>query len=120
MYTIKLHDLKTSETKEYQTPFVSGLVYRKYMELSQKVDYLNEAPTVEQMDDLVGLIVEAFNDQFTINEFYAGLSSDAMREYFIYFIFVVIGVPMEKELDEETKEQFEDDATPSDDGGESR
>jgi hypothetical protein len=100
------------KAKEYQTPYISGLVYRQYMLLSEKVDYLKEAPTVEQMDDLIALIVTAFNNQFTVDEFYAGLPIEVLREKMVEFVFRVMGVPINEELDEETKENFEEDATP--------
>ncbi|MCM3536599.1 phage tail assembly chaperone G [Priestia endophytica] len=106
------------EVTEYQTPFVSGLIYRKYMELVEKnVDYVKEAPTMEQLDDLIALIVEAFQNQFTIDEFYAGQSTQVMKEKITEFIFFALGIPMDGEIPEDVKGDFEEDATPSDSGG---
>lgn len=112
---IKLKQVDGSE-KEFQAPYISALTYRKYLGLkANNVDYIRENPTAEQLDELVALVVNAFNNQFTIDEFYAGLTTLEFREKLIEFILLTEGVPLatEEEAMDEVKEQMEEDATPS-------
>lgn len=120
---IKLKQIDGTE-KNYQSPFISALTYRKYMELkvNQKVDYLSEDPTYKQLDELVSLVVDAFKNQFTIDEFYAGQSTADFRETLIRFILETEGVPLNDMTEEEMAEmekEMDADATPFDDGRES-
>jgi len=112
---LKLKQVDGKE-KEFQTPFISALTYRKYLKLkANNVDYIRQNPTADQLDELVALVVNAFNNQFTIDEFYAGLTTLEFREKLIEFILLTEGVPLatEEEAMDEVKEQMEEDATPS-------
>ncbi|MED3972249.1 hypothetical protein COM86_12725 [Priestia megaterium] len=107
--------------KQMHEPFVSGMTYRKYLPLEAEHDYLHEEVPYEALDKLIVLIVEAFDKQFTVDEFYAGLSSYDLRVKIAEFIAIVKGFPTtsqisDEELEEMTKEDA--DATPSIDGGE--
>lgn len=55
------------------TTFVSGLVYRKYIELSEQ-GMLDDL-TLEAREKVVELIVEAFGKQFTADQFWNGLDA---------------------------------------------
>lgn len=55
------------------TTFVSGLVYRKYIELSEQ-GMLNNL-TLEAREKVVELIVEAFGNKFTANQFWNGVDA---------------------------------------------
>ncbi|MGG3157135.1 hypothetical protein ABEP50_15865 [Priestia megaterium] len=104
------------EFKVMRAPFISGLTKKKYDKLREKVDYLHDIPTEEQLDALIGVIVEAYDKQFTIDEFYAGLKMSDFREKLAEFILIAEGL-----LDEngdalvkpEDFKQEDFDATPS-------
>lgn len=55
------------------TPFISGLVYRKYIELSE-LGMLNDL-TLEAREKVVELIVEAFGNKFTADQFWNGIDA---------------------------------------------
>jgi hypothetical protein len=101
--------------KTMNSPFISGMTYKKYLALKDKVDYLKENPTIKQLDQLIQLIVEAFDKQFTVDEFYAGLSSYAFREKITEFVLIAEGFPLDGsfEPEEEEGQESESDATPS-------
>ena len=110
--------------KQMHEPFISGMTYRNYLPLEEKNDFLHEEVPYEQLDKLIVLIVEAFDKQFTVDEFYAGLSSYDLRVKIAEFIAIVKGFPSKSEFDENPEEYLavdeseENDATPSNDGGE--
>lgn len=59
--------------KTFTTTFINGLVYRKYVELSEQ-GTLKDL-TLEARDKVIELIVEAFNQQFTADQFWNGLDA---------------------------------------------
>lgn len=56
-------------------PFVSGLVWRKFIELKAKTTNMSNL-TLEELDEFANLVVFAFDDQFTLEEFYGGIPHD--------------------------------------------
>lgn len=60
--------------KTFTIPFVSGMVWRKFIELRSNMDMRDLKP--EQIDQLVELIVYAFGNQFTLEDFYNGVPHD--------------------------------------------
>jgi hypothetical protein len=62
------------EEKKFTIPFVSGMVWRKWIELRAKSDINNLKP--EEIDQIVELIVHAFGNRFTLEEFYEGIPWD--------------------------------------------
>lgn len=64
------------ETKTFSTPFVNGMVWRKFLELKAKINSPDGSVTVEQLDEFSGLVVLAFGNQFTLDEFYEGTPHD--------------------------------------------
>ncbi|MBP3038062.1 hypothetical protein J9303_00885 [Bacillaceae bacterium Marseille-Q3522] len=61
--------------KKFTIPFVNGMVWRKYIEWKSKVENLRDL-TVEEIDELASLVVYAFKDQFTLEQFYEGVPHD--------------------------------------------
>lgn len=57
--------------KTFRAEFVSGLVFRKFLELRTNHD-LNDM-NLETIEEVVGLIVQAYNNQFTADEFWTGM-----------------------------------------------
>lgn len=72
MKNIKL--LLQGENKTFTTPFVSGLVWRKFIEIRARVDLSLLTP--DEVDEMADLVVMAFGDQFTRNDFYEGIPHD--------------------------------------------
>lgn len=56
--------------------FIPGIVFRNAMEITQKIDFKNLK--VEDVDALVDFAVDAFNKQFTRDEFYYGVDARGM------------------------------------------
>ena len=101
--------------KTMTSPFISGMTYKKYIALKEHVDYLKESPTIKQLDSLIQLIVEAFDKQFSVDEFYAGLNSYLFREKIAEFCLIAEGIPLDGSFVPEEVEESEADATPSND-----
>jgi hypothetical protein len=106
------------EEKTMNSPFISGMTYKKYLALKEKVDYLKQRPTIKQLDALIQLIVESFDKQFTVDEFYAGLNRYLFEEKLAEFCLIAEGIPLDGSFNpeeiEEAGEESEADATPSD------
>lgn len=66
--------LINGEEKKFTIPFVSGMVWRKWIELRAKIDIKNLK--AQEVDQLVDLIVYAFGNRFTAEEFYEGVPHD--------------------------------------------
>ena len=62
------------EEKVFQIPFVNGMVLRKFIEMKAKMDMTDLSP--EELDEMVGLVVYAYKNQFTIEQFYEGVPHD--------------------------------------------
>jgi len=108
------------EFKTMREPFISGLIMKKYNTLREKVNYLQDSATNDQIDALVGVIVEAFDKQFTIDEFWAGLRMDDFKEKIIEFVLIVEGLldtDGEAIIKPEDFKEADFDATPSDTDG---
>lgn len=69
--------------KTFTTTFISGLVYRKYVELSEQG--LLKDLTLEARDKIVELIVEAFDKQFTADQFWNGIDGRDIDVVIIQF-----------------------------------
>jgi len=89
-------------TKTYVNEYISALIYKEYNKLEQEFNALIEEPTIDQYDLLIALLCRAFNNQFTIDEFWSGSSTYTLRKYLYEFILVVKGIPLEP-----TEEQLE-------------
>jgi hypothetical protein len=64
---------KDKKDKTYTTDFISARMVRRTIEVSQGVDFDNITP--EELDKLIDYIVELFDNQFTRDDVYDGLSS---------------------------------------------
>jgi hypothetical protein len=69
--------------KTFTAPFVSGLVYRNYAQLSEEGKLT--ALTNEGRDKIVELIVEAFGNQFTADQFWKGVDAFEIDNVLINF-----------------------------------
>jgi hypothetical protein len=70
----KITLLIKGEEQTFTIPFVSGMVWRKFIECRAKMDMGNLS--VDEVDELVGLVIYAFKNQFNLEEFYEGIPHD--------------------------------------------
>lgn len=77
------------EEKTFTVPFVKARMFRRALEIYKKYD-LNDID-VETLDILVSYVVELFNNQFTIDDVYDGVSSDKFVSTILDCINDVIG-----------------------------
>jgi hypothetical protein len=77
------------EEKTFTVPFVKARMFRRALEISKKYDLNNI--DVETLDTLVSYVVELFNNQFTVDEFYDGISADKLTSTIVYCINKVVG-----------------------------
>jgi hypothetical protein len=115
---LRLKEGEKKVTKMFENAFIPALVFRKYYELEQEFNVLNEEPTIEQMDKVIALMVEAFENQFTIDEVWAGLSTFTLPEKIFEFVLTVKGVKINPTEEDLKKESEGTPATPSGDTAE--
>jgi hypothetical protein len=60
------------QEKTFTIPFVSGMIWRKWIELQEKAEDIKFLKSTE-IDGFVNLVVMAFNNQFTLEQFYEGI-----------------------------------------------
>ncbi|PLR93190.1 phage tail assembly chaperone G [Bacillus sp. T33-2] len=63
------------EEKKFVTPFVSGLIWRNFIELKAKTKDPTRL-TVEELDKFAALVPMAFGNQFNLDQFWAGIPHD--------------------------------------------
>lgn len=68
---MKINLMIDEKEKTFKADFVPGLVFRKFLELKTKYDLADMEK--EAVEETVGLIVTAYNNQFTIDEFWEGI-----------------------------------------------
>lgn len=76
---MQLKLLINDEEKTFTVPFVSGMVLRKYLDLLAKTKDSKNL-TGAEMDEYVGLVVYAFKNQFTLEEFYEGIPQEKVMQ----------------------------------------
>ncbi|ASA96826.1 phage tail assembly chaperone G [Anoxybacillus flavithermus] len=64
------------QEKTFTVPFVKARMFRRALELRKKYDFNNI--DVEALDSIIAFIVELFNGQFTVDEFYDGIAADRL------------------------------------------
>lgn len=75
------------EDKTFHTDFIPGLIYRKFLERRTQIDYTK----VESYDEIVGFLVSAYDNQFTVDEFWKGIDSRNVEETILDFIAEMTG-----------------------------
>ncbi|TDM04068.1 phage tail assembly chaperone G [Macrococcus carouselicus] len=75
--TIKLYtDLENGKTKEYKAKKLSSLYIMQAMRLGAKLEKAGEDFDISMIEDLLDLIVDVYNEQFTKDELLAGIASE--------------------------------------------
>lgn len=85
---VNSEDKVTYEEINYTVPFVSGRVFRKAIKMQKNVD--DRDLDEELLDLLVVFIVEVFDKQFTVDEFYDGIDARKMFAEIQRILFVCI------------------------------
>ncbi|AFC28399.1 hypothetical protein PM3016_1474 [Paenibacillus mucilaginosus 3016] len=75
--------------KTFTVSFVSGRMLRKTLEISKNTNFNNV--TLEALDTLVEFVVELFEKQFTVDEFYDGIEADKLLQSVMDCIYQVTG-----------------------------
>lgn len=78
------------EEKTFTVPFVKARMFRRALEIHKKYDLNNV--DVETLDTLVSYVVDLFNSQFTVDDFYDGISADKLVSTILDCINNVVGV----------------------------
>lgn len=68
-----------NKEKTFTIPFVSGLIWRNWIELQEKAENINLL-TSKEIDGFVNLVVLAFDNQFTLEQFYQGIPFDQVMK----------------------------------------
>jgi hypothetical protein len=87
--------------KKFVSGFVPAILYRRLLDMNKRVDYNNLSP--EEMDELVESVRNLFNNEFTIDEFYNGVSVKELVPTLSKAIAVINGLDKEEEADETVK-----------------
>ncbi|MGG4086204.1 hypothetical protein ABEV65_01575 [Bacillus licheniformis] len=85
------------EEKVFQAPFVKGRMLREAIKLSKSSNF--DDLDVEDLDALVGYVVRVYDEQFDIDQFYDGISSEKLIPTITETIQQVVGtvaVPTEQ------------------------
>lgn len=64
------------EEKTFAIPFVSAMIFRKFIDCKGKMDF--SSLKVDEVDELANLVVLAFGNQFSLEEFYNGIPHDGL------------------------------------------
>lgn len=76
--------------KTYQAPFVKARILKNYLKL-QKDNNLDDIRDPETLDEIIGLMVEAYDGQFTIDEVWDGVESKKLTPLILEFIGDITG-----------------------------
>lgn len=88
------------EEKTYHTPnFVSGLVYRKVLEMQSEGRFPSSDPA--HIDEYVGYLCEGFGNQFNIEEFWQGIHAPKVNDVLFRFNAYVGGMDEEEQEKED-------------------
>lgn len=75
--------------RTFQNGVVSARMLRRTIEITQTMDF--DAMSVEDLDTMVGYLVELFQHQFTIDDVYDGLASKDLIPTLVACINEVVG-----------------------------
>ncbi|MEB4861157.1 phage tail assembly chaperone G [Priestia megaterium] len=94
--TLEIDDKKVKFGKPKK---VKGRAYLRYLEMKQYVDFNN--PTPDELDELVQMICDAYENKFTIDEFYDGcyidpFSGEGFFGKITEFLYYIQGIDLKK------------------------
>lgn len=62
------------EKKMYKVPYFSTWTFREALRITEEIDMADLG--IEELDALAAFVVEAFENQFTVNDYFKGTSKD--------------------------------------------
>jgi hypothetical protein len=62
------------EKKKFSVPYFSTWTFRECLRITEEIDIRDVG--IEELDALAAFVVEAFENQFTIDEYFKGTSKD--------------------------------------------
>lgn len=77
------------KNKTFVTDFISARMVRRTIEVSKGINFNDMNP--EELDQMVGFIVELFSNKFTIDDVYDGLSSKELIPTMMNCINEIVG-----------------------------
>ena len=78
-----------NKKREFTTPFISGRKLRNTFAMSKKIESLKQDETM--LDEMVSYIVDIFNNQFTIDQFYDGIEANKIISTFTELVEEITG-----------------------------
>ena len=84
--------------KTFRVDFISGRMVRNTIAMTKRLNFNDLSP--EELDDLVGFVVDVFGRQFTIDEFYDGIASQDLMKTIEECIRNVVGNTLGAEVEE--------------------
>ena len=91
-----------NKDKSFVAGFISARMVRRTVEVAKNINYENISP--EELDKLMDYIVELFDNQFTRDEIYDGLSSKSLIPTITKCINEVVGAMDDATGDKEKNE----------------
>ncbi|WP_369595766.1 phage tail assembly chaperone G [Lysinibacillus pakistanensis] len=65
--------------KTFTNDFVKARVFRNALKMNEKMREEGQAISVETFDEMVGFVVNVFDSQFTIDDFYDGVQANELQ-----------------------------------------
>ncbi|WP_026478165.1 phage tail assembly chaperone G [Alkaliphilus transvaalensis] len=90
------------KNKTFVTDFISARMVRRTIEVSKGINFNDMSP--EELDQMVGFVVELFSNKFTIDDVYDGLSSKELIPTMMNCINEVVGGMSEATAGDEKNE----------------
>ncbi|MFJ8102790.1 phage tail assembly chaperone G [Lysinibacillus sp. NPDC096212] len=67
------------DNKTFTNDFIKARVFRNALKLNEQMSKEGNKISVKTFDEMVGFIVTVFDNQFTIDDFYDGVSSGELQ-----------------------------------------
>lgn len=87
MENITLHI--NGKERIFSSQFIPTRILRNFLEAQTRIDM--NAMSAEDLDEILTMLCNAYNNQFTLDELYDGLPSDKLQETLENFILAVNG-----------------------------
>lgn len=72
MEKIKIELMIDGEKKTYETVHIPGTIYRKTLKIQEKISKGEITPDV--LDELIAFVCNVFDNKFTVEEYWSGVS----------------------------------------------
>ncbi|KZR60386.1 phage tail assembly chaperone G [Pseudobacillus badius] len=86
---MKLPLMINGEERIFVAPFIPARILRKLLEMQTRINL--DKMTIDETDEVVGLICDAFGNQFTIDEYWDGVAAEDFNDNLLEFMMHVNG-----------------------------